>query len=117
MEGVQQISCERRCFALGRFPQEERDRIASVVKICVVRRAPVQMDNVGGGIEPVVPEGGPRRPTWSVKIIVIFYNTSVLESHVAWLTAHSSDDWGPHVKKGSAEELTVCFNLNRVGRV
>jgi hypothetical protein len=89
VEGVQEISRKRRCYTLSRFPQEERDRIADVVKIWAVSWASVQMDGVGGGTEPVLLEGGRGAPTWSVGIAASLYDASVLESHLARLTTHS----------------------------
>jgi hypothetical protein len=75
------------------------------------------MDNVGGRTEPVMVEESSGPPTWSVGIAISFYDASVLESHAARLTAHSSNDWGAHVEIGSARKLTVCIDPNLVGGI
>lgn len=94
VESMHEIGCDRRTPPFGSCPEKERNRVAATDVIQVVRWEPVQVHDIGGRIEPWGQIGVVSPPDWTiVDPDNIPCEAAFLESHLAGLTAHASNDW------------------------
>jgi len=94
VESMHEIGCDRRTPPFGSCPEKERNRVAATDVIQVVRWESVQVHDIGGRIEPWGQIGVVSPPDWTiVDPDNIPCEAAFLESHLAGLTAHASNDW------------------------